>query len=228
MVDPSWGVESLSASTVTFKIPYALGLICASTTTVQTIALLPVDSVTFALPGYSGFATRASDGTYSTISGGTLVESSSFPASCTTAGIQQLTAPSSAPNQKTRIITITLGSPLGAVIETGTPIMLYRRVSYYFGSSAQSGLTSRTALWRDYLDDAVAATEMVAPFDAAAAFKFWVSSSSSVQTAPPGTLTTLRGLEFYLPGESDRTSRQKSSPEEADMTTDVYFVNRAS
>ena len=40
------------------------------------------------------------------------------------------------------------------------------------------------------------------------------------------TLTDIRGLELYLPGESDRTMRQRSAPEQADMTTSIFFVNR--
>ncbi len=229
MVDPSWGIVSASATSITVKAPYAVGLICASTVTSETIALVPVDSVLFATPGYSGFAWQSGGSAFVPVDGGTLAVSSTFPSSCTSAGIQQQTAPSSAPNQKTLVVVITLPTgALSAPIAVGTPVLLYRRVQFYFAASGQTGLSGRTALWRDYLDDAVTATELTGPFDASAAFRFYISGTRAVQLSVPSDLTTLRGFQFYLPGESDRTVRQRNAPEQADLTTAVYFLNTAS
>lgn len=225
MVDPSWGIEAASGTSVTVKVPYALGVVCASTTTTQTIALLPVDSVEFAQAGYSGFAWRASDGSYTAVPGGTVTESGSFPSACTTAGVQQITAPASAPNQRTRIVTIALSTPLSSALSARTVVMMYRRMRFYFGVSGQSDLVDRTALWMDFLDDTTAAIEQVAPFDASAAFRFYVSGSSTAQSSAPGTLSTLRGLQLFLPGESDHSARARSAPEQANLTTAVFFVN---
>jgi hypothetical protein len=69
---------------------------------------------------------------------------------------------------------------------------------------------------------------MVVPFDASAAFRFYISGSSTSQTAVPADLTTLRGFELFLPGESENTPRLRSAPEEADLTTAVFFLNAAS
>jgi hypothetical protein len=229
-VDPSWGIEAASSTSITVKSPYALGMVCASTTTVQTIALLPVDSVIFAVSGYSGFAWRSAGGAYTAVSGGTITSTYTVPASCTaTANIVPITAPASAPNQKTVVVTVTLASAMASPIAVGTVVVLYRRVRFYFANSAQTGLTTRTALWRNYLDAAGgAATEMVVPFASTAAFNFYISGATTSQTTVPGDLTTLRGFELFLPGESENTPRQRSVPEESDLTTAVFFINAAS
>ncbi len=224
MVDPAWGVEAASASSVTLRIPYAIGLVCSSTASLQTAMLLPVDSVVLARPGLSGYAARGTDGSMTVVTA-TLTVSwpGSTPAACTSAGIQSIAAPSNAPNAKTR--PLTLGTAGMTVLPTGTPILLFRRVRFYFGASAQAGLSGRTALWRDDLDDGLAANELAGPFDASAAFRFYNLAATTAQTTVP-TLTDIRGLEFFLPGESDRTARRQASPEQADMTTSVFFANR--
>ena len=105
-------------------------------------------------------------------------------------------------------------------------MMLYRRVRYYFGASAQTGIAGRNALWRDWLDDAAGAEELAGPFDASAAFRFYNTSAITAQTAVPSPLTNVYGIELFLPGESDRTARTRSAPEQANLTTSVFFMNR--
>lgn len=226
MLDPEWGIESASATSLTVRIPYALGLVCSSTSSMQTLMLLPVDSVALALPGISGYAWRGSGGAMTPETTSlTLGWPGSTPSACTTAGIQTISAPASAPNAKTRPVTLT-GAGL-TVLGTGTPVLLYRRVRFYFGASAQADLSGRTALWRDWLDDGAGAEELAGPFDAGAEFRFYDLDATTAQTTVP-TLTDIHGFEFYLPGESDRTPRQRSGPEQADMTTSVFFANRRS
>ncbi len=223
LIDPAWGIDSASTSAVWVKAPYAIGMVC-DTTGSLTVALEPADSVVFAKSGFSGFAWRATAGTYTAVPGGTLTTSSTFPASCTSAGIQQITAPSSAPNQKTINATVSGTSRNG--IKIGSIVMLYRRVGFYFANSAVSGLTSRKALWRNFVDGA-GAEEMAAPFDATAAFNFYYSSGATAHGVAPSPLTLLRGLQLFLPGESENTPRLRSSPEQSDLTTAVFFINAA-
>lgn len=224
MIDPEWGVESASASSITLRIPFALGLACSSTASLQTLMLLPVDSVALVQPGLSGYAYRGTGGAMTPVTTAlTVAYPSSVPSACTSAGIQSITAPASAPNARTRPVTLA-GSGF-TVLSTGTPVLLYRRVRFYFGASGQAGLSGRTALWRDRLDDATGAEELAGPFDASAAFRFYNLAATVAQTPVP-TLTDIRGFEFFLPGESDRTARLRSAPEQADMTTSVFFVNR--
>lgn len=224
MVDPEWGIESASATSVTVRVPHAMGLVCSSTAVLETLLLLPVDSVVLAQPGLSGFAARGAGGAMSpTTTSLTLAFPGSVPGDCAAAGIQAIAAPVSAPNAGSRAVTLAgVGLP---VLSAGTPVMLFRRVRYYFGASAQAGITGRTALWRDFLDDAAGPEELAGPFDAGAAFRFYDLAATTAQAAVP-PLADVRGLEFYLPGESDRTARQRTGPEQADMTTSVFFVNR--
>jgi hypothetical protein len=190
--------------------------------------LLPVDSLALNQAGFSGYATRGSGGAWGITETGLtgVTVGSSWPTACTTAGVQQLTAPASAPNAQSRPITIA-GSGM-SVVTAGTPILLYRRVRYYFGASAQTGLTGRTALWRDFLDDGTGAVELAAPFDATAAFRFYNLAATTPQTTAPIPITRIHGLQLFLPGESDRTARTRATPEQADFTTSVFFVNRRS
>jgi prepilin-type N-terminal cleavage/methylation domain-containing protein len=225
MVDPEWGIEAASATSITLRVPYAMGLVCGSTAVLHTVMLMPVDSVALAQPGLSGFASRGSGGAMTTHTLAlTLAHINSTPASCTSAGVQTITAASSEPNARTRPITL---AGLGfTILPAGTPVLLFRRVRYYFGTSGQSGLSGRTALWRDWLDDGAGAVELTGPYDASAAFRFYNTSSSTAQTAVPSPLTNIYGIELFLPGESERTARKRTGPEQADLTTSVFFMNR--
>lgn len=226
MVDPLWGLEAATSTSITVRVPYALGITCASTATLQTILLLPVDSVALSLPGYSGYATRGGTGVYTPVAGGTVTEQA-ISNTCTgsPSNAFAITAPASAPNQKTRQIRI---ATVGAVpVAVGTPVMLYRRTQYYFAPSALSGLGGRNALWRDWLDDGEAAVELAAPFDDSAGFRFFEMGATSAVDDVPADLTTVVGLEVYLPGESDRTVRNRNAPEQADLRTEIFFVNRS-
>lgn len=226
MVDPDWGIDSASASLINVKVPYALGIICSSTASKQVIALLPVDSIMFNAAGYSGYATRGSTGVYTPVAGGTLTDKGALSSTCTgsPANVFAIAAPSGAPNQKTREIWIvTVGA---TAVSVGTPVMLYRRTSFYFANSSQTGLSGRTALWRSYLDVNGSAVELAAPFDATAAFRFFNQSATTAQSGVPSPLSDIKGFELFLPGESERTSRKASAPEEADLTTAIFLVNR--
>ncbi len=225
MVDPEWGIESASAGSLTLRVPYAMGLVCRTGGS-PVIAILPVDSIAFATPGYSGVAVRASNGSWGQAGSGALTELTTWSSSCTSAGIAPITAPAGAPNQKTRVFELAPGGVGSTPLTVGAVIVLYRRTRFYFGASGQAGLSGRTALWRDYLDGGGGAVELAAPFDATAAFRFYDLASTTSQTAVPSPLTNIRGIEFFLPGESDRTARLRASPEQADFTSSVFFVNR--
>lgn len=225
MVDPSWGVEDATASSVTLRIPYALGIICASTASKQTILLLPVDSISFHQPGYSGYATRGGTGVYTPNNGGTLAEVA-VSNTCTgsPSNAFAIAAPASAPNQKTRQIEITTSGVVPVAV--GTPVMLFRRTRFYFAPSMLAGLTGRTALWREWMDVDGSEVELAAPFDDAAAFRFFEMGAADAADDPPADLATLVGLELFLPGQSENTPRMRNAPAQADLRTQVFFVNR--
>ena len=225
LIDPAWGVELASAQSVQVKAPYALAVVCDTNAKV-TLAILPADSAAFFVPGYSGFGWRSTDGTYTVLAGGTFVSLAAAPASCAAAGIQAFAPPIGTPNEKTRYAAISATARTG--IRIGAVVMLYRRVRFFFAPSAQPGLTGRIALWRDYLDDGATPVELVGPFDASAAFGFYVPGASAPQPTAPAALSTIRGFQLHLPGQSDNTPRQRRAPETADLTTSVFFINTAS
>ncbi|HEY3933777.1 MAG TPA: type II secretion system protein [Gemmatimonadales bacterium] len=234
MVDPSWGVEAATTTSITVKTPYALGIVCDTGTTAAptlTLMFLPVDSLEYSTPGYSGIAWRSTGGLFTAVAGGTLatLTTAQGQSKCPTANFPAITAPASAPNQKSIYASVTPTSRTGAPINS--VVVLYRRTRFYFANSTQTGLTTRTALWRNHLDAASGAgdaTELVAPFDATAAFQFFVSGSSAASSTIPSPLSTMRGLLLFLPGESENTARTRSTPEESDLTTSVYFFNSSS
>jgi prepilin-type N-terminal cleavage/methylation domain-containing protein len=225
MVDPMWGIEDATPTSVTLRVPYALGLMCQSTETKQTILLLPVDSVAFYQPGYSGYATRGGTGVYTWNDGGTVAEvATSNTCTGSPSNAYGITAPASAPNQKTRQIEITTTEVVPVAV--GTPVMLFRRTRFFFAPSELAGLEGRTALWREWLDVDGSAVELAAPFGDDAAFRFFERDSTDATDDPPADLTTLIGLELYLPGQSEHTPRMRNAPVQSDLRTQVFFVNR--
>jgi hypothetical protein len=228
MVDPSWGVEAATTTSITVKTPYALGIVCDTTGSLK-MMFLPVDSLALNAAGFSGMAWRANSGTYHPISGGTLTTTFTALAACASANFPPITAPTSIPNQKSLYATVSGTVRNGIAI--GSVVVLYRRTEFYFANSTQTGLTSRTALWRSHLDAASGAgdaTELVAPFNSTAAFQFYSVGSTTPSSTVPATLSDMRGLLIYLPGQSENTTRTRSTPEESDLTTSVYFFNSSS
>jgi hypothetical protein len=207
------GVLAASPDSVVARVPYAWGVLCASTAAASTISVLPTDSLTYAELGVAGYAWRDSTGNYS-------YQSASFTlapgltADCAAAGITTL------PGGRA----VTVQPVIHASARPGTPIFLYRRIKYDFRSS--SVLSGRRALWRTNLVTN-RTEELVAPFDTSARFRFYVNGVAAAQDAPPVPITNLRGLELRLHGQSENTTRTMNEPQTAQMQTAVFFMNRA-
>ena len=60
-VEAVGGVEAAAAggTDFTLRVPYAYGIMCASTGVTTTLSLLPVDSAMYDAPGFSGFSAAA-------------------------------------------------------------------------------------------------------------------------------------------------------------------------
>ena len=60
LLEAEGGLEAAAAGgqDFTVRVPYAFGVVCASTGSMTTVSLMPVDSTMFAAAGYSGFALR--------------------------------------------------------------------------------------------------------------------------------------------------------------------------
>ncbi|HEX5632085.1 MAG TPA: hypothetical protein VFX50_02620, partial [Gemmatimonadales bacterium] len=115
-------------------------------------------------------------------------------------------------------------SPAPAV---ATPIYLIRFLEYEFAPSVE--VPGRTALWRRQLNQAGAAVrteELAAPFDTTSRFRFYILNDRVPSDTVPTFLANLRGIEFLLSGESEGTARGRTAPEQANLSTSIFFLNR--
>ncbi|HYS70610.1 MAG TPA: prepilin-type N-terminal cleavage/methylation domain-containing protein, partial [Gemmatimonadaceae bacterium] len=66
MIEANGGVVAASSTSLTIRIPYAIGVMCKNIAAGTVLSLLPVDSTTYAQAGFYGYAWRNFiDGTYS-------------------------------------------------------------------------------------------------------------------------------------------------------------------
>jgi type II secretory pathway pseudopilin PulG len=215
MVQTDTGVASASsasgASSITLRIPVAMGLICGTTASGTVLSVMPTDSVMLASAAISGSAYRTGAGVFKYTEGATTVTSAGA-ATCTAATITTVT--------NGRVITVSPGFP-GAP-SVGTPAFIYQRVKYWFGNSL--ALTGRTGLWRT-LEATNTSEEIAAPFDTTSRFRFYRNNNdTSDVTVPP--LTEIRGIELVLTGMSEKSRFGKTTPEKATLRTAIFFVNR--
>jgi prepilin-type N-terminal cleavage/methylation domain-containing protein len=211
MVEVPGGVVAASASSVTLRVPYAVGIVCGPVAGATTVALLPADSAMFAETGFSGYAWRNTAGVYTYVEAGAAV-GNSVPAPCTAATITPVTGG--------RVVALAPALPAGAT--AGSAVILFRRITYDFANSTE--LPGRLALWRRVAATG-AAEELVAPFDPSARFRFYALDAVDAQDAAP-PLANLRGLELVLVGESEGSPRSTAAPRQASVTTAVFFRNK--
>ena len=218
MIEATGGVVAATGTSLTLNIPYAIGVMCATSGGVTHLSMLPVDSTTYANAGFYGYAWRNfTTGVYSYVQNAA-TEGNALDASvCTGQGVT--TVPGG------RVVIVSPILPGGAGL--GTPVFLYSRINYQFAAS--TAIPGSIGLFRTTVnpDGTQRTEELVAPFAATAGWKFFVLNGGSVaQANAPGDLTTITGLELHLDGMSERTAATKTTPETAPFTTAVFFKNR--
>lgn len=207
----------------TVRVPYAFGILCGIAGNLYTVSLLPVDATMFAETGFTGFAVRRANGTYSHHA------SNTPPVAGTTAlclnglydSIHTIPTLNGSPAGTVVNVTRTLGAFMPAP-DRGSIVYLYRNIRYEFKASA--AIPGRTGLWRTRVSTNET-EELAAPFDATARVNFYNLNATPAQSAVP-TLTDVRGLELLLNGMSERTPGGSAAPKTANMTTSVFFENR--
>ena len=216
MVEATGGVVSATTTQITVRVPYAIGIVCANTVTQTTLSLWPADSTMYANAGFGGYAWRDSVGNETYVETGASVVAGTA-ALCTVAGVTVLAGG--------RVVAVQppLPAALPAVTVVGTPVFLIQRLTYEF--KASTTLPGRTALWRTVVGTAQT-DELIAPFDSTASFGFFVVGSDTAQTAVPSPLSTMRGLQLNLPGQSERAPEGTSTPRRAQAVTAVFFNNQ--
>lgn len=210
MVETGNGVVAASASSVTLRVPVAMGLVCGNVGSTTIVSLMPVDSVVLASASLSGHAYREESGVY-TYTEGAVSMSSGGVGTCNGASITTVDGG-----------TTVVVSPQMTSAAVGTVAFLYQRVRYEFKSS--NAIAGRTGLWRT-LETSGVAEELAAPFDANARFRFYRIDEDTARTVVP-PLTEIRGLELRLVGASEKTRFGRSTPETARLQTAVFFINR--
>ena len=222
MVNAETGVISADSMMITVRVPFMMGLVCSVTPGVSgsvTAGFLPVDATMLdASLGYNGFAIRQFDGSYAYSSSVSAIPTAtSTPAACTTGSVSLPTG--------SKFGTL-LGS-IPAAASAGTPVMLYRTVRYEFAASTLT--PGRIALWRHTLTNAGVVNtseEVAAPFDSTSGFRFFILNERLAVDSLPTSLGNLRGVEIQLYGESERTVRNRAAPEQTNLVTSVFFLNR--
>lgn len=222
-VEATGGVIAAAAGgqDFTIRVPYAFGVICLSTGTVHTVALLPVDSSMYAAPGFSGFAIRDKAGNYAYQTAGTSIAGAGVLVNC--AGAFPILSPLPSINGSPAGKVLELHSGAIAIPDPGSIVFLFRRVRYEFKNS--TALPGRTGLYRTMVDGG-ATEEIATPFDNTARVNFYVLNATPAQAAVPASLADIRGLELVLNGASERTPGGSAAPKMANVTTSVFFENR--
>ena len=217
MIEATGGVVAASATSLTIRVPFAIGVMCANSGGGTVLTLLPVDSTTYVNAPFVGYAWRNfNNGTYSYVEN-PAAKDVGDQAICT--GVNITTVP------KGQVVLVTPTLPVNAGL--GTPVFLYTRVRYEFKASVE--VPGKLGLWRTTIaaDGTQNAEELVAPFANTASWKFFVLNGGSVaQTNAPADLSTIRGLELHLDGVSENRAPGMTAYENAPFTTAVFFKNR--
>ena len=224
MIEATGGVVAASPTSLTIRIPFAIGVMCGTTAgaTVTQITLLPVDSTTYAnatsvaTGGVYGYAWRNfTTGVYFYVEPAT--EADGDPAVCTAKNVTTVT--------KGKVVQVSPVLPVGAGL--GTPVFLYQKIRYEF--KASTAVPGKLGLYRTVMapNGGESSEELVAPFANTAGWKFFVVNGGSVaQAAAPATLSDIRGLELHLDGTSESIAVTRTTAETAPFTTAVFFKNR--
>lgn len=217
MIEATGGVLAASPTSLTLRVPFALGVVCGTDSSSTAISILPVDSVVYNAPGFFGYAWRsATTGAYTYIENPSGQTKNAGKDMCGTVGITTLASGLAA-----RLTPVVIGSALG------TPVFLYRRLRYEFKPS--TAVPGKVGLYRTIIFPDLTETteELVAPFSSTARYRFFVVSDNvNAYDSPPAVLSDMRGVELHLDGMSETAVPGSISPESAPFTTAVFFKNR--
>ncbi len=220
MIEATGGVVAASPTSLTLRIPFAIGVMCTNSGGQSQLSLLPVDSTTYANAGFYGYAWRSfTTGVYNYVEN-PATEGAGVATVCTGAPQNIATVPNGG-----RVVGVTPVLPNGSGL--GTPVFLYSKIRYEFkGSTAIPGTLGlyRTNIAPNGIETT---EELVAPFANTASWKFFVVNGGAVpQANAPASLADIRGLELHLDGLSEGTAATKTTHETALFTTAVFFKNR--
>jgi prepilin-type N-terminal cleavage/methylation domain-containing protein len=207
MIEPR-GITAATATSITVSVPYRLGVHCSASTG----TFVPLDSVINATAVYAGYMWRdtAAAGIWTYVpSTGALAAGNATSCTAANPGMSEITGG-----------TLYIVSP-ALVAPPAAPMMLYQTITYSFAPSTL--VPGRTALWRTVTGGS--AEEIAVPFDAGSTIRFYVNGGTTSQTAVPGTLNTITGIEFDMTAESERSSPGTNAPETSASRVSIFFRN---
>jgi prepilin-type N-terminal cleavage/methylation domain-containing protein len=218
MIEATGGVVAATSTSLTLRIPYAIGVMCANSGGFTMLSLLPVDSTIYNRAVFYGYAWRNyTNGVYAYVD---LAAKGAGVATVCTGAPQNI-----ATVFKGQVVGV---SPiLPAASGLGTPVFLYSKIRYEFKNS--TAIPGRLGLFRTSIatNGTETTEELVAPFAATAGWKFFTVNGGAVaQVNPPASLADIRGFELHLDGMSEGTAATKLTQETAPFTTAVFFKNR--
>lgn len=211
MVEVSGGVVAATPTQITLRVPYAVGVYCASPWGVSTVMLLPTDSAMLAELGFTGYAWRGGTGRYTYVEAGAVL-TNPVPGTCVANNITPLA----------NSVRVGLQPVLPVSVPSGAGVLLMKRITYSFAPSV--AVPGRVALWRR-VDATAVREELAAPFDATSRFRFYRFNNNAPQDAVP-PVNEIRGFELVLTGASEVSPRSTGTPQRAPLTTSVFFRNR--
>jgi hypothetical protein len=230
MVQDQGGVAAAEADgkRVRLKVPYRFGIACATVGSATIASMLPIDSSISAT--YAGWAWRALDGTYTELAAGDPLGADSMrdvtglagESACANARIYKTVVTTSAGGTRTgRVLELRPPSAVPAV----APVFVWQYVAYQF--KASTAFPGRIGLYRIQADGTAGTveTEIMAPFDTSARFRFFVPNQDTSQVAVPASLATIRGLDLVLNGAADLKTSSDGTPTVNKLTTAVFFKN---
>jgi len=210
MVETDSSITVATPTTLTVKLPYWIGISCGPDAGSTHIAMQAIDSLTLADAGLSGYGYVDGNTVPHFIAGGTITQSTgSF---CKGVGMDTV------PHPRARVMKIT---PASALLPAGTPVFFWQSVTYWFGSS--TSVPGRRGLFRTVVTK-TSTEELAAPFDTAAAFRYYVPGSAAPVTNP--TIgTPIIGIDLRLIGLNEN-NRTNGKTQQARLETALYFKNR--
>lgn len=210
MVETDSSITVATPTTFTVKLPYWIGISCGPDAGSTHITMQAIDSLTLADAGLSGYGYVDTNNVPHFVAGGVVTASST--SHCTAAGMDPVVHP------RARVMRIT---PAVAALPAGTPVFFWQSVTYWFGAS--TSVTGRRGLFRTVVTKA-STEELAAPFDTAAAFRYYIPGSATPVTNP--TIgTPIIGMDLRLIGLNERNIT-KGQTQQARLETALYFKNR--
>jgi hypothetical protein len=231
MVQDRGGVAAAQADgkRVRLKVPYRFGVVCATTVDATVASVLPVDSALSTT--YAGWAWRAVDGSYTELEAADPLGADSLrdvtdvggAATCTDRGIHRAVVSTTGGTTRTgRVVEMRPRAPAATTI---APVYLWQYVAYEF--KASSAYPGSVGLYRIEADGTAdpKETELMAPFDTSARFRFFIPGVDTSRVEVPAVLSTVRGLELVLNGTAPSTSFASSAKAVNRLNTAVFFKN---